>query len=58
MYNFVMVSVDVADPVWMQYITDHWMHNRKWWWSIFIRGLEVVATNSYLIYRGEIFKLR
>ena len=29
MYNFLMVSVDVADQLCMKYIPYHWMHNRK-----------------------------
>ena len=34
MYNFGMVSVDVTDQLCLQYIPDHWMRNRKWWWFI------------------------
>ena len=54
MYNFGVGSVDVADQLHMQYITDRWMSNRKWWWSIFLWVLGGSATNAYLIYR-EIF---
>ena len=50
MYNFGMGSVNVADKICMQYIPDHWIYDRKWWWSIFIWGLGGYATNVYLIY--------
>ena len=36
MYNLGMGSVEVVDKLHMQYIPDHFMSNRKWWWSIFI----------------------
>ena len=54
MYNFVMVSVKVADQICMQYRQDRWMSNRKWWWSIFLWTLAGAARNAYLIYRGGI----
>ena len=51
MYNFGMVSVDVADQLHMKYRPDFWMCNRKWWWYIFIWGLGGAPKNTYLIYR-------
>ena len=50
MYNFGMGLVDVADKLRMQYRPANLMHNRKWWWSIFIWGLGGAAKNhaSYM----------
>jgi hypothetical protein len=45
-----MNSVDVADQLRNQYRPDHWMRNRKWWWSLFIWGLGVATTNTYKMY--------
>ena len=53
MYNFGMVSVNVAYQLLMQYRPDHWMRNRKWWCYIFIWGLRGALTNSYIIYRKK-----
>jgi len=45
-----MNSVDVADQLRNNYRMDHWLRQRKWWWSIFLWGLGVLLTNSYVIY--------
>ena len=58
MYNFGMGSVNVAYQLYMQYIPDHWILNKKWWWSIFIWGLGGAAKNSYLIYRKTIIQAK
>jgi len=29
---------------------DHWLRNRKWWWSILLRGIGVLLTNAYIQY--------
>ena len=48
MKNFGMGSVNVADQLRMKYRPDLWMHNSKWWWSIFllvIGGAEKMHTS-------------
>jgi hypothetical protein len=49
-YNNKMNAVDIADQLRNHYRPDHWMRQRKWWWSIFLWGLGVLLTNSYLVY--------
>jgi len=49
-YNHLMNPVDIADQLRNQYRFDHWMRQRKWWWSIFLWSFGVLLTNSYLIY--------
>jgi len=49
-YNNNMGSVDVADQLRTNYRIDHWLRNRKWWWSIFWWAFQMLMTNSYLCY--------
>ena len=58
MYNFGMGNVDIADQLRLQYRPDRWMRNRKWWWSVFLWGLGVSVTNSYLLYKKNHEKAR
>ena len=38
-YNNEMGDVDIADQYCNVYRFDHWLQNRKWWWSIFFGDL-------------------
>ncbi len=45
-----MNSTDIADQLWGNYRPDHWMRQRKWWWSFFIWVIGVALVNAYKIY--------
>ena len=49
-YNNHMNGADIADQLRNQYRPDHWMRNRKWWWSFFIWGIGVASVNAYKMY--------
>ena len=49
-YNMEMGDVDIADQYRNVYRFDHWLRQRKWWWSIFLGGLGVILVNSYIVY--------
>jgi hypothetical protein len=49
-YNDTMGNVDLADQLRGSYRLDHWVRNRKWWWSLFFWGIGVLLTNSYIVY--------
>ena len=50
MYNYCMGSVDIADQLRVFYHLDHWICNRKWWWSILFWAFCVILTNLYILY--------
>ena len=45
-----MGHVDIADQLRNSYRFDHWLRNRKWWWSIFFWGFGVTLVNAYVLY--------
>ena len=45
-----MGHVDVADQLRNTYRFDHWLRNRKWWWSFFFWAIGVILVNSYVLY--------
>ena len=49
-YNNEMGHVDIADQLRGTYRMDHWVRNRKWWWSIMFWGIGVLLTNAYVMY--------
>ncbi len=49
-YNKTMGYVDIADQLRGNYRCDHWLRNRKWWWSLFFWALGVMLTNAYVSY--------
>ncbi len=49
-YNMNMNATDIADQLRGNYRPDHWMRQRKWWWSVFIWAISVAYANAYCIY--------
>ena len=49
-YNNFMNAVDLADQLRNHYRFNHWLRNRKWWWSIFLWALGVATTNAFKMY--------
>jgi len=50
-YNSTMNQVDISDQLWNYYHIDHWMRKHKWWWAIWMWGLQVLLVNAYILYR-------
>ena len=51
-YNFDMNSVDRADHLRKNYCMGEGLRQRKWWFSIFLWGLDVAMVNAYLLYKS------
>ena len=50
-YNFEMNDNDVADQLRLCYRIQRFQRNFKWWWSLWIWGIEISIVNAYMIYR-------
>ncbi len=50
LYNNGMNNVDIADQLQGTYRFDHWIKKRKWWWSIWMWGVQVLLVNAYVLY--------
>jgi len=50
-YNNFMNKVDQADQLRSAYRCDHWTRTRKWWWAIWLWGLQVLLVNAYVLYK-------
>lgn len=51
-YNNGMNKVDQADQLRSTYRFDHWMHTQKWWWAIWLWGVQLTLVNAYVMYRA------
>ncbi len=51
-YNQDMDSFDRADQVHTNYSVWKGLRQCKWWWSIFLLGLDVAIVNAYLLYKA------
>ena len=49
-YNLKMGRTDLGDQLRGSYRYDHWLRNRKWWWSIFFWTFGMLHTNSYILF--------
>ena len=45
-----MGHVDISDQIRNTYRFDHWLRNRKWWWSLSFCALSVMLVNVYVLY--------
>jgi hypothetical protein len=50
-YNNGVNGVDMADQLRGSYRIDRWMCKRKWWWSIWMWGVQVLLVNAYVLYK-------
>ena len=50
-YNYGMGGVDIVDQLQNYYRFDHWMHKRKWWWSVFFWAIGVLLVDCYVSYK-------
>ena len=50
-YNNGMNKVDQADQLHGSYRFDHWICKRKWWWAIWLWGVQVLVINAYVLYK-------
>jgi hypothetical protein len=50
-YEYRMNNVDHADQLRGSYQIDKWTRDRKWWWEIWMRGLETLLFNAYVLCR-------
>ena len=51
-----MGDVDIADQLRNNYWFDHWLRNRKRWWSIMFWGVGVILLNAYIVYSSVILE--
>jgi len=50
-YNHIMNLIGPADQLRGNYQMDKWTRNRKWWWAIWMWGLETLLVNAFVLYR-------
>jgi hypothetical protein len=51
-YNNGMNKVDQADQLRSSYRFDLWTRTRKWWWAIWLWGIQVSLVNAFVMYRA------
>ena len=51
-YNNGMGDVDISDQLQNSYRIDTWLRNYKWWHSLFWWGVQILLTNSYIVYKS------
>ena len=51
-YNQDLNSVDRADQLRTIYNVRKGLRQRRWWWSIYLLGLDVAIVNAYLLYKS------
>ena len=50
-YSNAMNNVDIADQLRGTYRFDCWMCKRKWWWAIWMWGIQLLLVNAYVLYK-------
>ena len=51
-YNQDMNLVDRADQLRTNYNVGKGLRQRKWWWLIFLWGIDVAIVNAYILYKA------
>jgi hypothetical protein len=51
-YNNGMNKVDQADQLRSSYRFDLWTRTRKWWWAIWLWGIQLSLVNAFVMYRS------
>ncbi len=51
-YNNGMNNVDIADQIHNTHRIDRWMCLRKWWWLIWMWGIQILLLNAYVLYKS------
>jgi len=46
-----MNGVDIADQLHGSYLIDKWMRKGKWWWAIWMWGVQLLLVNAYVLYK-------
>ena len=52
-YNHTMGDTDQAYQLRGSYRMDHWIRNRKWWWSLVFWGFGVFLANAYVMKKNH-----
>ena len=50
-YNNDYNNVDIIAQLHGTYQFNHWMWKRKWWWAIWMWGVQVLMVNAYILYK-------
>ena len=50
-YNFEMNDNDVADQYRLVYMMQRFQRNQKWWWALWLWGMEVSLVNAFMMMR-------
>ena len=48
-YNNGMNGIDIADQFWGMSHIDQWMRKWRWWWAIWIWGVQLLLVNAYIL---------
>ena len=50
-YNNGMNGIDVREQIRNTYQIDRWKRKQKWWWVLWMWGLQLLLVNTYLLHK-------